>query len=166
MPLGSKLTLPRVSQFYIDLCKENLKWHLPIEPLIEIWPNWTGMVPGWSPTNIVQMVLISCISRSQGQEIGVQNACFKNLLVWHLKAQSFHIWYITLSRGPLPKLFKLCPWGSLYYKWLHCDLWPFPQVSDPVPFRPSCFCCCCCVFTVCPKHTICHKVCDFFNLQC
>ena len=23
-------------------------------------------------------------------------------------------------------------------KWLHCDLWPFPQVSDPGPFGPSC----------------------------
>jgi len=27
-------------------------------------------------------------------------------------AQSFHIWYIASSRGPLPKLFKLCPWGK------------------------------------------------------
>jgi len=25
--------------------------------------------------------------------------------------------------------------------WLHCDLWPFPQVSDPGPFGPSCFKC-------------------------
>jgi len=23
-------------------------------------------------------------------------------------------------------------------KWLHCDLWPFPQVSDPGPLGPSC----------------------------
>ena len=23
-------------------------------------------------------------------------------------------------------------------KWLHCDLWPFPQVSDPGSFGPSC----------------------------
>jgi len=26
--------------------------------------------------------------------------------------KSFHIWYIASSRGPLPKLFKLCPWGQ------------------------------------------------------
>jgi len=37
---------------------------------------------------------------------------FKNLLVLNYKAQSFHIWYISSSRGPLPKLFKLCPCGQ------------------------------------------------------
>jgi len=77
-----------------------------------IWPNLTGMVPGWSPSKIVQMVLIGCICRSRCQNIGFQNAIFKNLLVWNYKAQSFHIWYIASSRGPLPKLFKLCPWGQ------------------------------------------------------
>jgi len=45
-----------------------------------IGSNSTGMVPGWSLTEIVQMVLIGCISRSQGQTIGFQNAIFKNLL--------------------------------------------------------------------------------------
>ena len=25
-------------------------------------PNFTGMIPGWSPTKVVQMVLIGCIS--------------------------------------------------------------------------------------------------------
>ena len=83
-----------------------------LEPLMVIWPNSTGMVPGWSPTKIVQMVLIGCICRSRGQKIGFQNAIFKNLLVWNYKAQSFYIWYIASSRGPLPKLFKLCPWGQ------------------------------------------------------
>jgi len=77
-----------------------------------IWPNSTGMVPGWSPTKIVQMVLIGCISRSRGQLISFLNATFKNHLVWNYKAQSFHIWYIASSRGPLPKLLKLCPWGQ------------------------------------------------------
>jgi len=69
-----------------------------------IWPNSTGMVPGWSPTKIVQMVLIGCIGRSGGQKLGFQNAILKNLLVWQYKAQSFHIWCITSSNGPLPKL--------------------------------------------------------------
>jgi len=70
------------------------------------------MVPWWSPTKIVQMVLIGWIRRSRGQKIGFQNAIFKNLLVWNYKAQSFHIWNTASSRGPLPKLFKLCPWGQ------------------------------------------------------
>jgi len=42
-----------------------------------ILPNSTGMVPGWSPTKIVQMVLIGCISRSRGHKMGFQNAIFK-----------------------------------------------------------------------------------------
>ena len=45
-----------------------------LEPLMGIWPNSIGMVPGWSPTKIVQMVLIDCISRSRGQKIGFHNA--------------------------------------------------------------------------------------------
>jgi len=49
---------------------------------------------------------------SQGQKIGFQNAFFKKFLVWNYKAQSFHIWYITSCRGPLPKLYILCPWGQ------------------------------------------------------
>jgi len=72
-----------------------------LEPLMGIWPNPTGMVPGWSPTKIVQMVLIGC-SRSRGQNIGFHNAAFKNLLVWKYTAQSFYFWCITSSWGPLP----------------------------------------------------------------
>jgi len=83
-----------------------------LEPLMVIWPNSAGMVPGWSSTKIVQMVLIGCICRSRCQKIDFQNAIFKNLLVWNYKAQGFHIWYIASSRGPLPKLFKWCPWGQ------------------------------------------------------
>ena len=47
------------------------------------------------------------------------------------KAQNFHIWYITFSRGPLPNLFKLCPWGlnltptrrSQFYIELYKETW-------------------------------------------
>jgi len=48
---------------------------------------------------IVQTV--DCISRSWGLKIGFQDAIFKNLLAWNYKAQSFYIWYIASSRGPL-----------------------------------------------------------------
>ena len=67
------------------------------------------MIPWWSP---IKYVSVGCISRSRGQKIVFQNAIFKNLLVQNYNAQSFHIWYITSSRGPLPKLFKLCPLGQ------------------------------------------------------
>jgi len=89
-----------------------LKTTSPLKPLIGFWPNFTGMIPGWSPIKVVQTVPVGCISRSRGQEIVFQNAIFKNLLVRNYMAQSFHIWYIASSRGPLPKLFKLCPWGG------------------------------------------------------
>ena len=87
-----------------------------------ICPNSTGMVPGLSPTKIVQMVLIGCICRSRGQKIGFQNAIFKNLLVWNYKFTN--IWWTALV--------VLC-------KWLHLDPWPLSQVSDLGPFGPSCF---------------------------
>ena len=51
-----------------------------LKPLIGFWPNFTGMIPRWSPTKVV--------------------------------GRSFYIWYIASSRSPLPKLFKLCPWGQ------------------------------------------------------
>ena len=70
------------------------------------------MIPRWSPINVVQTVPVGSISRSRGQKIGFQNAILKNLLVRNYKAQSFHIWFIASSRGPLPKLFKLCSWGQ------------------------------------------------------
>jgi len=191
-----------------------------------IWPNSTGMVPGCSPTKIVQMVLIGCIGILHGQKIGFQNATFKGLFVRNYKAQSFHmrsstdvvqimplVLKLTLARGSnfyielyneklqttsslellmwiwpnstemIPGWFYTCSDGSdwlhkkvagskirfsksclkvqgpelsqLMYniilrssthiwwtplvflcKWLHCDLWPFAQVSDPGPFGP------------------------------
>ena len=44
------------------------------EPLMGIKPNLMGMIPGWSPTKIVQMVLICYISRSWRQLIGFQKS--------------------------------------------------------------------------------------------
>ena len=79
----------------LDFDKTSQEWSLggplpkltsSLEPLMVIWPNSTGTVLGWSPTKIVQMVVIGWISRSRGQKIGFQNAIFKNLLVWNYKA--------------------------------------------------------------------------------
>ena len=111
MPLGSKFTPPGGHNFTLNYIKK-LQTTSFLKLLMGMWPNLTGMVLGWLPTKIVQMVLIGCICRSRGQKVGFQNAIFKNLLVWNYKAQSFHIYYIESSRGPLPKLFKLCPWGQ------------------------------------------------------
>jgi len=79
---------------------------------MEFWPNSTGMVAGWFLTEIVQMVLIGCISRSRGQKSGFQKAIFKNLLVWIYKAQGFHIWYTASSGGLLQKVSKISSCGQ------------------------------------------------------
>jgi len=61
----------------------------------------------------LRVVLYQSSSNSQGQKIRFKKWNFqKNLLVYNYKAQSFHIWFITLSRGPLPTLFKLWSWGQ------------------------------------------------------
>jgi len=52
-----------------------------LELLMGIGPNFTEMIPGWFSIKVVQKVQVHCISRSQGQRIGFQNAIFKNLLV-------------------------------------------------------------------------------------
>ena len=36
----------------------------------------------------------------------------ENLLIGNRWAGKFDIWYVTLYGGPLPRLFKLCPWGQ------------------------------------------------------
>jgi len=102
-----------------------------------IWPNSTVMIPGWSPTNIVRMVLIVGISRSWGQKLGFQTAIFKNLLVWKYEAQRFHIWCITSSKGPLPIFGGQHKWSFVNGSTVTFDL--FPHLSDPGPYGPSCF---------------------------
>ena len=87
-----------------------------LKRLVGFRPHFPGMIPGWSPTKVVQMVLIGCISRSRGQKVGFQNAIFKNLIAWNYKVQSFHIWYIASSRGPLLKLF--C-WRHYFALWIY-----------------------------------------------
>jgi len=47
------------------------------------------MIPAWSFTEIVQMVLIGCISRSQGKKIGFQNATTKIFLSETTRPRAF-----------------------------------------------------------------------------
>jgi len=107
-----------------------------VKPLIGFRPNFTGMIPGWSSTKVVQTVPVGCLSRSQRQKIGFQNAIFKNL-VWNYKAQSFYIWCITSSKGPLPIFGGQHLWVVLC-KWLNCDLLTFSSGERPRAFVPSC----------------------------
>ena len=59
-PGGHNLTLKYIEQ---------LQTTFSLEPFMWISPNLTGMIPWWSPTKIVQMVLIGCVSRSRGQKL-------------------------------------------------------------------------------------------------
>ena len=80
MHLGLKETPPRVSQFYIELYKENFKLLI-----LKRWWEIAQTSPEWSLGSplpkIVQIVLILYISRSRGQQIVFFNATFKHLLV-------------------------------------------------------------------------------------
>jgi len=99
-------------------CVNIFTWTTSLKPLIEFWPNFTGMIPGWSPIKVVQTVPVGCISRSLGQKIVFQNAIFKNL-VWKYKAQSLHIWYRASSdtQGWFRSLYR--PLGQLARKALN-----------------------------------------------
>ena len=83
----------------------------PLKLLEGFQPNYTGMILGWSPLKIVQMVLVCWLIRSQELKI---DFFFLNLLLWNHKAQSFDIWYVASPNGALPSLFKLWPLGP---KW-------------------------------------------------
>ena len=79
----------------------------PPKPLIGFWPNFTGMILGWSSFEVVQMVLV-CISRSQELKTDLLTKNLKNLVRNHWTI--FNIILQKCSFGcPLPRLFK--PFG-------------------------------------------------------
>jgi len=102
-----------------------------------IWPNSTGMVPGWTLTKIVQMVLIGCICRSWGQKNRFSKGNFQKSSCLTVQGpQLSNLMYNIILRSSTK-----IRWTTLVFlcKWLHCDLWPFPQLSDPEPFCPIVF---------------------------
>ena len=60
--------------------KQFLQTTSPPKPLIGFWPNFTGMILGWSFFKVVQMVPVHYISRSQELKIDFFN--------WKLKKSS------------------------------------------------------------------------------
>ena len=95
-----------------------------LEPLMGMWPNSIGMVPGWPPTKIVQMVLIGWISRfskcnfKKCSCLKLQGPELSNLIYSIIKKSSTNIWWTTLV--------VIC-------KWLHLDPWPFTYSSGERP---------------------------------
>jgi len=73
---------------------------------LAIWPNITTMISRWSPTNVVQTVSIGC-KGGIGVRKQFSNMKFPNS--WKHETTRPRL-FIFLSRGPLPKLFKLCLW--------------------------------------------------------
>ena len=73
----------------------------------------------WTSTKVVQIIALGSkngpVPGSLVLHRPIQGKT-KNLLVWKQKARAFDIWYIASPSGPLPRLFKLLPWGQ---KWLH-----------------------------------------------
>ena len=81
----------------------------PPKPLIGFWPNFTGMILGWSSFKVVQMVPVRCISRSQELKIDFLTKNLKNLLVRNHCTDFNIIWQKCSFGDPLPRLFK--PFG-------------------------------------------------------
>ena len=74
-----------------------------IEPLMGISPNSTEMVPEWSPIEIVQMVLISCINRSRGKKNRFSKCIFQKSSCLKLQGPELsNLVYIASSRSSLP----------------------------------------------------------------
>ena len=84
---------PCVNNFFKQLSSETTHWILTKLHMNDPWV----------------VLYHSCSKRSSWllkvghrvKKIGFHNAIFKNL-VWNYKAQSFYIWCITSSKGPLP----------------------------------------------------------------
>jgi len=55
------------------------------------------------------------------------------------RSRAFIFGYLiyTIIKRSSTKVVQIMPLGFSIF-WLYCDLWPFPQVSDPGPSRPSC----------------------------
>jgi len=107
MPLASKLSPPQGYNFTLSYIRKTLN-------------DFLSSAANRNLTKLKRVVPFENCSDGfgwlhklvTGSKMGFQNATFKNLIVWNYKAQSFHIWYTASSRGPLPKLFKWCPWGK------------------------------------------------------
>ena len=84
----------------------NLWTTSPPKPLIGFWPNFTGMILGWSSFKVVQMVPVHCISRSQELKIDFLTKNSKNLLVRNHWTDFNKILQKCSFGDPLPRLFK------------------------------------------------------------
>jgi len=87
MPLGSNLTPPRGSQFYIELYKKNFKLSklFKLFKLITLVGHWVN--------NRFSKCNFQTSSCPKLQDPGLS-------------------YLVSSSRGPLPQLFKLCHWGQ------------------------------------------------------
>ena len=90
----------------VCICKQFLQTTSP-KPLIGLWPNFTGMILGWSSFKVAQMVPVHCTSRSQELKIDFLTENLKNLLVRNHWTDFNIIFRQTCSFGdPLQRLFK------------------------------------------------------------
>ena len=98
----------------------------PLKPLIGFWPNFTGMIPGWSPIKVVQIFPVGCISRSQIMPVGSKLTLpgGHNFTLNYIRktANDFFFW---TANGNLTKLNRNGPWVVPYRNcsngsdWLH-----------------------------------------------
>ena len=114
---GSGLCISRSQRLKIDFWDENFKNHL-------VWNQKAWSLDIWYVASTSGPLSSLFKLYPWGQKwsrpgghifyIGLYREMWKNLLVWNHKALCLDIWYVASPSGPLPSLFKLCPWGE---KW-------------------------------------------------
>ena len=71
------------------------------KPLIGIWPNFTGMILGWSSFKVVQMIPVHFISRSQGLKIDFltkkKTSCQKPLDRFQYNFAEMLLWWSSIK---------------------------------------------------------------------
>ena len=102
--------------FYFNISAETARWILT-----KLNRNGPWVVP--LPKLFKWFLLVAYVGH--GVKNRFSKGKLKNLLVWNYKAHmlpegfpfhQFHIWYITSSRRPLLRLFKLCPRGQNWHR--------------------------------------------------
>ena len=116
---GKKWPHHRGQRFYIEIYRETFKNLLLQNHQAESFHIWY-MATSRRPLHILlkESPWGQKWPRPRGQKFGIEIywETFKNLLLHNHKAESFHIWYMATSRGPLHILLKDSLWGQKWHR--------------------------------------------------
>ena len=108
------------------MCKQFLQTTSPPKPLIGFWPNFTGMILGWSSFKVVQIVPVHWLPRSQELKIDFltenlkKSSCQKPLDRFQYNFAEMFLWW---SSTKIFQAIVICqkPWpsgGGAYFPYI------------------------------------------------